>query len=398
MSSPSQTAGPLPPPRDPYTARVEPIMTRMEKFWQRVTEGMQLNELWKQFRADARTGYQLYAREVDSTRTPGVGRAKHFFGVAGQFFWAIILKLTPARRVLLLVALVFMLAPSGEASWQSSDGGLKILTFDGHFWGALLMLVLLVLEVGDRVVMKRDLQIAKEIQAWLLPPNPPQVPGLEIAFATRPANTVAGDYYDVFPRTSSDSPSGTILIAIADVAGKSIPAAMLMATFQASLKTLSAMSGTLTELVGRMNTYACSNSQNGRRFTTTFLAEYDPASCRVTYVNAGHNAPILRRQNGAIERLEAGGIPLGIQEDAAYESGTVTLQSGDWLVIFTDGVIEAENDRGEEYEEIRLLTMLHANTAVPPSTLLSAIMLDLDRFVGTAPQHDDVTLMLLRAT
>jgi phosphoserine phosphatase RsbU/P len=398
MSSNAQRAGPLPPPRDPYTARVEPVMTRLERFWQRVTEGMRLNELWKQFRTDARSSYQLYSREVDSTRTPGVGRAKHFLQLAGQFFWAIILKMTPARRVLLLVALVLMFAPSGEASWQSSDGGLKILTFDGHFWGALLMLLLLVLEVGDRVVMKRDLQIAKEIQAWLLPANPPQVPGLEVAFATRPANTVAGDYYDVFSRSSSDSSAGTFLIAIADVAGKSIPAAMLMATFQASLKTLSTLPGPLTELVGRMNTYACSNSQNGRRFTTTFIAEYDPATRDVTYVNAGHNAPILRRQSGAIERLEAGGIPLGIQENVPYESGTVRLQSGDWLVIFTDGVIEAENNRAEEYQESRLFAMLHANTMVAPQMLLNSIMLDLDRFVGDAPQHDDVTLMLLHAS
>jgi serine phosphatase RsbU (regulator of sigma subunit) len=398
MSSNAQSAGPLPPPRDPYTARVEPIMTRVEKFWQRVTEGMRLNELWHQFRADARFSYQLYSREVDSTRTPGVGRAKHFFHIVGQFFWAIILKLTPARRVLLLIALVMTFTPGGEASWQNSEGGIRVLTFDGHFWGALLLLALLVLEVGDRVVMKRDLQIAKEIQAWLLPASPPQISGIEIAFATRPANTVAGDYYDAFPRPSADSSGGTLLIAIADVAGKSIPAAMLMATFQASLKTLSAMSGSLTELAGRMNAYACSNSQNGRRFTTTFLAEYDPASRSLTYVNAGHNAPILRRQSGAIERLQAGGIPLGIQENVPYESGTVTLQSGDWLVIFTDGVIEAENDRAEEYGEVRLVTMLHANTAVAPSVLLDAIMLDLDRFVGTAPQHDDVTLMLLRAS
>jgi len=372
-------------------------MTRLERFWQRVTEGMRLNELWKQFRTDARSSYQLYSREVDSTWTPGVGRAKHFFNLAGQFFWAIILKMTPARRVLLLIALVFIFAPSGEATWQSSGGGVRIVTFDGHFWGGLLMLVLLVLEVGDRVVMKRDLQIAKEIQAWLLPANPPQVPGLDIAFATRPANTVAGDYYDVFSRSSSDG-SGTFLIAIADVAGKSIPAAMLMATFQASLKTLCTTSETLTELVGRMNTYACSNSQNGRRFTTTFLAEYNPATRGLTYVNAGHNAPILRRQSGAIERLQAGGIPLGIQENVPYESGTITLQSGDWLVIFTDGVIEAENNRAEEYEESRLLAMLHANTMVAPQMLLNSIMLDLDRFVGDAPQHDDVTLMLLRAS
>jgi sigma-B regulation protein RsbU (phosphoserine phosphatase) len=92
-----------------------------------------------------------------------------------------------------------------------------------------------------------------------------------------------------------------------------------------------------------------------------------------------------------------GGIPLGIQENVSYESGTVTLQSGDWLVIFTDGVIEAENDRTEEYGEERLLTMLHANVALTPTMLLNTIMLDLDRFVGNAPQHDDVTLMLLRA-
>src|SRR5271169_3531044 len=215
MGSNVQKAGPLPPPRDPYTARVEPVMTRLERFWQRVTEGMRLNELWKQFRTDARSSYQLYSREVDSTWTPGVGRAKHFFNLAGQFFWAIILKMTPARRVLLLIALVFIFAPSGEATWQSSEGGIKVLTFDSHFWGALLMLVLLVLEVGDRVVMKRDLQIAKEIQAWLLPLNPPQVPGLEIAFATRPANTVAGDYYDVFPRGGSASGESKWVLAMA---------------------------------------------------------------------------------------------------------------------------------------------------------------------------------------
>jgi len=396
MSSNAQRAGPPPAPRDKYTARVEPIMTRIEKFWQRVTDGMELNQLWKQFRADARSSYQLYSREVDSTRTPGIGKGKHFFNVAGQFFWAIVEKLTPARRVLLLIALVFLFF-NVEGSWQNS-GDMRALFFGSSFWGGLLLLALLILEVGDRVVMKRDLQIAKEIQAWLLPANPPQVPGLEIAFATRPANTVAGDYYDVFPRPSSSSAGGAFLIAIADVAGKSVPAAMLMATFQASLKTLAITAGSPTELVGRMNAYACTNSQNGRRFTTTFLAEYHPESRNLIYVNAGHNAPILRRQIGAIERLQAGGIPLGIQENASYESGTVTLQSGDWLVVFTDGVIEAENDRAEEYGEVRLLTMLHANVAVAPLMLLDAIMLDLDRFVGNAPQHDDVTLMLLRVS
>ena len=114
-------------------------------------------------------------------------------------------------------------------------------------------------------------------------------------------------------------------------------------------------------------------------------------------MNAGHNPPILRREAGAIERLQAGGIPLGIQQNAAYESGAVTLEAGDWLVVFTDGVTEAENALADEYGEPRLLTVLRVNLAAAPQTLLNAIMLDLDRFVGGAPQHDDITLLLLKA-
>lgn len=373
-------------------------MERLNHFWQRVTDGMQLSQLWSQFQTDARSSYRLYSQEVDSTWVAGVPRTRHFFNVVSQFFWAILLKLTPARRVLLLIALVLVVVPGGEWTSRTSSGEVTTFALDFHFYGGLLMFALLILEVADRVVMKRDLQIAKEIQAWLLPAEPPKVPGLEIAFATRPANTVAGDYYDVFARPAEGSQDETFLIAVADVAGKSVPAAMLMATFQASLKTLSTTPGTLTELVGRMNRYACSNSQNGRRFTTAFIAEFEPASRTLTYVNAGHNTPMLRRQSGAIERLEIGGVPLGIMEDSAYQSGTVTLQNGDWLAIFTDGVVEAENNAQQEYGEARFVTMLHSGVALTPAALLSAIMVDLDRFVGTAPQHDDVTCMLLKVT
>ena len=216
------------------------LKERANQFWLRVTEGMQLSELWSQFRTDAQTGYRLYSKEVDSTRVEGVDQWRHFLSVATQFFWAILEKLTPARRVLLLIALVLVFVPGGEWRWTTQSGTVKVFGLDFHFYGGLLLLVLLILEVGDRVVMKRDLQIAKEIQMWLLPANPPAVQGLDIAFTTRPANTVAGDYYDVFARPGDGAVGSTFLIAIADVAGKSIPAAMLMATFQASLKTLSA--------------------------------------------------------------------------------------------------------------------------------------------------------------
>src|SRR5271165_6587172 len=398
MSVPAQSSSRPPRRPDELTAKVAPVMERVDRFWKRVTEGMAIGELWRQFLTDARSSYRLYSKDVDAERSVGVSKAKHFIRLVGQFFWAVMEKLTPARRVLLLVALVLMFGPSGQASWQSSNGEMKFLAFDSHFWGALLMFVLLVLEVGDRVVMKRDLQIAKEIQTWLLPARPPTVPGLEIAFGTRPAHTVAGDYYDVFPRAGSNPGEPKFVFAMADVAGKSIPAALLMATIQASLKTLAASPSSLPDLVSRMNGYACSNTQDGRRFTTAFLAEYEPATRTLTYVNAGHNAPVLRRQSGALERLDKGGIPLGILEDTPYDSGSVVLHTGDWLVVFTDGVVEAENNLTEEYGEPRLLFVVHSGAEFGPGQLLQSIMTDLDRFVADAPQHDDVTCMLVKAT
>lgn len=147
-----------------------------------------------------------------------------------------------------------------------------------------------------------------------------------------------------------------------------------------------------------MNRYASTNSQDGRRFTTAFLAEFDSRTRNLTYINAGHNTPILRRSSGAIERLTNGGLPLGIMADAAYESGTVTLQPGDWLVIFTDGLVEALNPKNEEYEEPRVLNILQNGVTATPEELLSRLMADLDTFVGATPQHDDVTCMLIKVS
>jgi sigma-B regulation protein RsbU (phosphoserine phosphatase) len=184
---------------------------------------------------------------------------------------------------------------------------------------------------------------------------------------------------------------------VADVAGKSIPAAMLMATFQASLKTLSTAQVALPELASNMNRYACTNSQGGLRFTTAFLAEYDPVHRTLNYINAGHNNPILRRVSGQIERLEVGGLPFGIQPEVKYESATATLAPGEWLIIFTDGLVEAENARQEEYGEPRLLSAIEAGKTFEPAELLKRLMVELDLFVGNTPQHDDVTCMLLKA-
>jgi hypothetical protein len=374
-----------------------PLGVHLRNFWRRVTEGLEVSQLWSQFESEARASYRLYSHDVAAKTPEGLTHRGHHLHVIKEFFWAVFEKLSPARRVLLLVALVLVVIP--HAAFQYSGEGGKVYTteFDLHFWGALILLLLLILEIGDRVVMKRDLQIAREIQTWLLPGAPPQIPGLAIAYATRPANTVAGDYYDVFPRPGKTSEENRIVLAVADVAGKSIPAAMLMATFQASLKTLSTAQVPLAELASNMNRYACSNSQGGLRFTTAFLAEYDAALRTVHYINAGHNNPILRRASGQIERLDVGGLPFGILPEAQYDAATITLAPGDWLIIFTDGLVEAVNARDEEYGETRLLATLEAGKSLQPNDLLKRLMYELDVFVGNTPQHDDVTCMLLKS-
>jgi serine phosphatase RsbU (regulator of sigma subunit) len=406
MTSPQPT---VPPPRR--------IKNNARQFWYRVSEGLAVNQLWSQFEKDARSSYRLYSAGLDKLQAEP-SRLKRVWQMAKALFWAILEKLTPARRVLLLLALILLFFPGGGFTYINGDKHVEVQGLDLHFWGGLLMFVVLLLELADRVVMKRDLEIAKDIQAWLLPGAPLQIPGYQIAYATRPANTVAGDYYDVILRSSrrssrmsSENQSGDqsggqsedksedrILFVVADVAGKSIPAAMLMATFQASLRTLSTSGVALSGLVAGVNRYACSNSAGGNRFTTAFLAELDAATGDLVYINAGHNVPILRKKSGAVERLEVGGIPVGILAESPYQVGTTRLEPGDWLVIFTDGVVEAVNAKDEEYGETELLRLVDRESGSAPAELLRSLLTELDRHVGNTPQHDDITCLLLKRT
>src|SRR2546429_2385613 len=164
MASPSQ-------PVSPPTLGRQSFSTRMNQFWQRVTDGLELDQLWDQFRIEARTSYGLYSREIDSTPKDGVRRGRRWLDIAKQFFWAILEKLTPARRVLLLLALVLIIV-NPQFIWHDQTGANQIMNLDFRLWGGLLMFVLLVLEVADRGGIKSDVEIAREIQMWLLPAKP----------------------------------------------------------------------------------------------------------------------------------------------------------------------------------------------------------------------------------
>jgi sigma-B regulation protein RsbU (phosphoserine phosphatase) len=366
-----------------FGQRIGNIPAHATALWQNLTEGMALNQLWDELKADAQAGYKFYSKDVDWASFEQQKKWKRRLYGARALSWALLRKLSPARRMFLVVIIAFVIFAFIQSN---GDPGIIVLAF--------AFLLLLSLELADRVTMKRDLEIARDIQRWLVPESPPVIEGVDIAFATRPANTVSGDYYDAFRR---DHPGGNhqLLLVVADVAGKSIPAALLMATIQASLHSLAASPLSLSELVSGLNRYACANSLAGARFTTAFVAEWDAALNTLTYINAGHNAPLVKRSSGVIQRLEAGGLPLGISTQRDYEQGQIVLHSGDLLVVFTDGVIEAENEAEAEFGESRLLecviTMRPATAKDALATIISAV----DAFVGRTRQHDDITALTL---
>ena len=368
-------------------SHVRRAVWRSQDGWRRISAGMEIDDLWSQFKAEAEASSRPFRQDVDQ-RKDQQKSWKQPFKIFAAICSSILKKLSPPRRIFLLLTVILAVL---------SLVGFEFLVFTREVelllaFGGLLLLLVMVL--GDHISMQRDIEIAREIQRWLVPRVPPDVAGVDMAFATRPAKTVAGDYYDAFRRAVD----GPLLIAVADVAGKSVPAAMLMATFQASLRALAGSRGTLSDLVVGLNRQACSNNMNGRRFTTAFLAELDPITGTLNYLCAGHNPPMLRHQDGTIERLKSESIPLGIELNEKYETGRTVLGVGDILVIYTDGVTEARDEDGKEFGEDRLLALVSQTSEERAALTLAAIMRKLDEFVGGAPQHDDITCLVVRRT
>jgi phosphoserine phosphatase RsbU/P len=364
------------------------LWLRSKSGWSRLTSGMELEELWSQFKTEAEQSSRLYKQDlhekVAEHKQEFSKSWKRPFRIFGALFWSVLRKLSPARRLFLLLTIVM-------AFLAVVNFHFLIITQEVEFILAFVgLLILLILVLGDHISMKRDIEIAREIQRWLVPRRAPDVPGVDIAFATVPAKTVGGDYFDVFLRGMD----GPLLIAVADVSGKSVPAAMLMATFQGGLRALGNSSGSLSDLAVSLNQQACANSQNGR-FTTAFLAELNPATGELKYLCAGHNPPILKREDGSFERLESENIPLGIEPQEKYKAGVTRMEHRDLLVIYTDGVTEARNEDEEEFGEERLMTIMQGAGQDQSSFTLAKIMQDLQNFVGHAPQHDDITCLVV---
>ena len=245
-------------------------------------------------------------------------------------------------------------------------------------------------EVASRELQEQDLERAREIQQALLPKEIAQVPGFEVAAAWEPARVVGGDYYDVIRLSPTK-----LGICIADVVGKGVSAALLMASTQATVRAYASETATPSWLCSRVNEVLCSNLA-ADKFVTLFYGVLDSERSTLHYTNAGHLPPLLLRSSGIVERLSVGGAVLGIFPGWKFEDASVQLDPGSRLLLYTDGITEAMRSDEEEFSESGLLEAARRGSALAPADLKSHLLATVNAFCNSQ-LHDDATLLLIAA-
>jgi phosphoserine phosphatase RsbU/P len=376
---------PPPLPRTPGGAR---------RFFDAYTHGLTTQELERLFTRDAPEAYRFFTRQIDLRALDALPWHKRAMAHARLCFLAFTLKLTPARRAIYGMALLCTLFGLVELfrgfHWLLIPHPVFV---NGSLWlltGFLMVNLLVLLEVADRLSLKNDLEIAREIQQAMLPKAAFQAEGIEAFGMTRPANTVGGDFYDVIPLAN-----GRVLITLGDVAGKGSPAALLMALLLAMLRTLVDEGLPPAELVARLNVQVMKHAP-GTRFITLFLGVFDPSSGELSFVNAGQNPPLLRRSTGEYERLKDGGVALGMFERSQYAVGRAKLEPSDVLVMYSDGITEAEDPAGQPFDEQGLQTVMDTRSWGSAKELGWATFEAVERHTQERRLMDDLTVLVMR--
>jgi sigma-B regulation protein RsbU (phosphoserine phosphatase) len=369
------------------------------------TRDLSPDDLHRLFTHDTRDAYDFFTRGNSEDLLAGLPWWKRIPLRIRQVFVAFTLRLPPARRVLYIASLLIALlgvirlfrgfamvpVPIGTPFFQIAllipvwaDGTMALIV------SLVLVNLLVLLEVADRLSMKGELEVAREIQLAMLPSGTYSSRGVQICGVTRPANTVGGDFYDVLPRAD-----GRIVLALGDVAGKGSPAALLMALLLAVLRTLVDENLEAQALTERLNAQICRHSPS-TRFITLFYAEYFPDSGAMTYVNAGQNPPLIRRANGRYEKLESTGVALGMFEGSTFGAVKTMLGPGDMLVLYSDGITEAESPSGEPLEESGLELVLERYATESPADIGSHVLKAVEAHTTRSRFHDDLTILILK--
>jgi serine phosphatase RsbU (regulator of sigma subunit) len=372
--------------------------------FQRYTHDVSAGDVQRLFTRDTPEAYRYFARGADLDALSVLPWYRRWPAQARIVFRAFTMRLSPGRRILYGFALA-----STILGLLMLFRGLGVIELDlfpfeimvpapqwesGTLWLALgfaAINLLILMEVADRLSLKGDLEIARDIQLAMLPSGLRESHGTTICGVTRPANTVGGDLYEIL-----DLPDGRMVVALGDVAGKGSPAALLMALLVAMMRTLVDEGLETSRLVTRLNHQVLRHSP-GSRFITLFFGIYDPRTGHLEYVNAGHLPPVVRRADGRFERVEgASSMALGMFEEAVYGTGAVAIEPGDTLVLYSDGITEAENPGGRPFDDAGLEGVMAAYADKDPELLGRALLDAVQRHAGDARLVDDLTALVLK--
>ena len=355
-----------------------------------------LKQDWRYVRDDVRPGWRAMLRttmaEVQEfyltpghrQRLAGMGTFRRWLWLAWWLLKSLFLKLTPLRRVVFLVALVLL-----AASPRVTAGGGAGVSADGQTFGALLLVCLLLLELKDKLLARHELEAGRSVQRALMPERCPSLAGWDVWLYTRPANDVGGDLVDCL-----ELGPGRVGFTLADVAGKALPAALLMAKVQSTLRALATDASSLSDLAAKTNDILCRDGLPNR-FATLLYFELRDGDGGVRLLNGGHIPPVLVSAGGYHE-LQRGDMALGMMPGATYREQHQDVEPGEMLVAYSDGLTEALNAAGEFYGEDRLRAVFAGLSFLSAKQAGARILESVDAFIGTTRPYDDLSLIVLK--
>ncbi|MDZ7317546.1 MAG: serine/threonine-protein phosphatase [candidate division KSB1 bacterium] len=337
------------------------------------------------FWQDLKEIYHFYLDQETKQRLMAMGRVRRGIHVAIWLVKSLILKLNPLRRLLLVAAIILVLLGNSDVRLNQDVH----ISSNFSYVGFLLVLLILMLELKDKLLAQDELAVGRAVQRAFIPSTHPHLPGWDIWLYTHPANEVGGDLVDYLQLDEQ-----RLHLTLADVAGKGLGAALLMSKLQATLRALAPNFRSLTELAARVNEILCRDGLPNR-FASMVYLELGSNSARVGMLNAGHLPPI-RIGSQEIDILPHGSLALGLQPSSLFNEQQITMQPGEILLIYSDGLTEARNEAGEFYGEQRLLDFLQLAPELSAQALGQRLILELERYSAGARRYDDVSLIVVK--
>lgn len=357
----------------------QPPQQKQSTVFNTIRDDVRNSHPYKSFLRESKELTDFYLTEEQRDELKRMKRIKGSFYVSGWVLKAMFYKLTPLRRLMFIIG-VFLLVRV-----QASGGSFNL---DGNalLGGCFLVLVIL-LELKDKLLAHDELEAGRKIQESLMPERTPAVNGWSVWLYTRSANEVCGDLVD-FLRLEHDR----FGIAMADVSGKGLHAALITAKLQATIRALAGEISTLPELIGRINTIVHRDSPS-HIFSSLFYAECSESNGEIRYVNAGH-FPALIVRNHKIEECEKGDAAIGLMAGVRFNEHAVELKTGEYFVLYSDGLTEAKNEQGTFFGKERFLELITAAKGTPENVGF-AVLREVERFIGSSTPSDDLSLIII---